>query len=44
MTNNDFGPVHSGEFGYHEFDPGNGNTYTTWSNNRDENSDLIAAP
>lgn len=44
VTNNDFGPVHSGEFGYHDFDTGNGNTYATWTNNRDENGSLIAAP
>lgn len=44
VTNNDFGPVHSGEFGYHDFDPLNGNTYATWSNNRDEGGNLIAEP
>jgi len=44
VTNNDFGPIHSGEFDYHEFDTGNGSTYATWSNNRDENGSLIAAP
>lgn len=44
VTNNDFGPIHASEFGYHDFDTGNGSTYTTWSNNRDENSTLIPAP
>jgi len=46
VTNNDFGPVRSGvgEVGYHDFDPGNGNTYVTWTNNRDENGNSITAP
>lgn len=44
VTNNDFGPIHASEFGYHEFDTGNGSTYATWSNNRDENGSLLAAP
>ena len=44
VTNNNFGPVHATEFNYHDFDTGNGDTYVTWSNNRDENGTLIAAP
>jgi len=42
VTNNDFGPVHSGEFNYYDYQPGV--DIATWSNNRDENGDLIDPP
>lgn len=44
VSDNDFGVVHGDEFGLHEFDTGNGSTYTTWSNNRDSDGNLIPAP
>lgn len=46
VTDNDFGPIRAanGEVAYHDFDPGIGNTYTTWSNNRNEIGNLIPAP
>lgn len=42
VTNNDIGPLHSGEFGL--VDNSAGNTYATWSNNRDSGGNPIPSP
>lgn len=46
VTNNDFGPIHFDEAGYHDFNTGapENLTYTTWSNNRNELGQIIPAP
>lgn len=42
VTNNDFGPLGAGEFGL--VDNSTGNTYATWSNNRDSGGNPISSP